>query len=110
MTKRMHRVRTHTRRTKHGKTTVRAHTRGSGSKGVKAPKRNLEQTAKYIRAEKAWNSFNKTERTWAIGPILGIAMTREKADYLASKDWKSLPKPAKNRLASSVALWESAGR
>ncbi len=110
MTKKAHRVRAHVRKTKHGQSIVRAHTRGSGTRRVEPVKRNLEQTAKYTRAEKAWNSFNKTERTWASGPILGIAMTRAKADYLASKDWKSLPKPTKNRPASSVALWESAGR
>ncbi len=49
MTKRAHRVRTHTRRTKYGRTTVRAHTRGSGSKGVEAPKRNLEQVKRWPR-------------------------------------------------------------
>ncbi len=83
MTKRAHIVRAHTRRTKHGRTTVRAHTRGSGSRGVEDPKRNLEQAALKQTPKRIWKQtdfrmFNgkkfhiwadhdPVSKTWAIG-------------------------------------------
>lgn len=53
----------------------------------------------------AWNRASITEREWTVGPVLGLAFTREDADKITPLAWQYLPDSAREQLESRADLW-----